>query len=174
MAPEDVALIRAVILNVIARGKGCRGRRINETGGLMKRTGVAVLATLVAGAVVAVPAQAACKTSCLNRKVSTLQRQVVTMEAQIGSLLGHIGSLNGALQAEHNALGALTSCLRETPISQYGDPAGSFGYVFDNGTGPFYTTGLDVTGTGDSVGAWFLSDACNGTATGSAAYSGRF
>ena len=38
-------------------------------------------------------------------------------------------------------------CTSYLPITQYGDPAGTFGYVFDNndGTGPFLTSGLDVT-----------------------------
>ena len=55
---------------------------------------------------------------------------------------------------------AVFVCEQEVPITQYGDPNGTFGYVFDSG-GTFDTTGLDVTATGDTVDAWFVFDGCN-------------
>jgi hypothetical protein len=52
------------------------------------------------------------------------------------------------------------------PLSQYGDPAGSAGYEFNDGTNPtFFTTALDVTAEGDTVGAWFIVDACEAATT---------
>jgi hypothetical protein len=60
---------------------------------------------------------------------------------------------------------ALFNCEEIVPLSQYGDPAGSAGYEFNDGTNPtFFTTALDVTAEGDTVGAWFIVDACE-TAT---------
>jgi hypothetical protein len=67
-----------------------------------------------------------------------------------------------AINANATAFNNLVDCLGEAPLTQYGDPAGSFGYVFDDGTNPpFNTTALDLTESGDPIGGWALFDLCN-------------
>jgi hypothetical protein len=61
---------------------------------------------------------------------------------------------------------ALLACEELVPLTQYGDSAGTSGYEFNDGTNPtFLTTALDVTAQGDTVGAWFVIDACEPTTT---------
>jgi len=53
------------------------------------------------------------------------------------------------------------------PISQYGEPEEGYGYLYENPSETFRTTALDVPFEGESVGAWFLIDGCNGATTAS-------
>jgi len=77
----------------------------------------------------------------------------------------HMNNLDSRLRAASRRLNALLNCEAIVPLTQYGDPAGTAGYEFNNGTDPtFFTTGLDVTATGDTVGSWFVIDTCE-TAT---------
>ena len=45
-----------------------------------------------------------------------------------------------------NELAAFENCITQAvPVAQYGDPNGSYGYLYDTSTGShIYTTGLDV------------------------------
>ena len=60
----------------------------------------------------------------------------------------------------------LLRCEQVAPVTQYGDPFGSFGYLFDNndGSGPFFTSALDITTSGDPVSAWVIVDVCHAKA----------
>ena len=78
-----------------------------------------------------------------------------------------------AINQTRQDLGGLINCLGEGPLTQYGDPGGTFGYMFDNdaigsGANPFLTTGLDITATGDPVDGWALFDLCNNATIASA------
>lgn len=103
-------------------------------------------ALVIAGAFTIVStAQAQCGLGCLNHKITVLQRTV---------------------RADTRALTAVATCFAEHPVTLYGDPSGTFGYVFDQGNGlTFDTTALDATQTGDSVSAWLLYDQCNTAVT---------
>lgn len=104
----------------------------------------------LAGAVAAGPANASCST------VSCLQKQVKTLSGQVKKLTKEV-------KANTKSLKTLTGCLAEAPITRYGDPAGSFGYVFNPGGGQptFNTTALDGTPSGGTVSVWALVDKCN-------------
>jgi hypothetical protein len=85
----------------------------------------------------------------------------------ISCLNGKLNSLTQKLNRDDRALGTLLSCLKEVPLSTYGNPAGTFGYMFDKGSGvaPIDTTAVDVTNPGDTVNGWVLFDGCNSTTT---------
>jgi hypothetical protein len=110
-------------------------------------------------------ADAKCGIKCLNKKVNGLSRQLSQAQATINQQSQQIAQSN-------QGLSELQNCLAEAPLTDYGDVAGSFGYVFDNdgagGDPTFFTSALDITSTGDAVNAWFLFDSCNTTTTASA------
>jgi hypothetical protein len=59
---------------------------------------------------------------------------------------------------------AFLNCEADIPLRQYGDSAGTFGYEFSNDeVSTIFTTALDVTASGDDVGAWFIINTCNTT-----------
>jgi hypothetical protein len=107
----------------------------------------------IAGAM-AVPASAQaynCHSwKCVNRTLNKMQKQV-TLDTK--------------------AVGVLLNCIVEVPFTAYGDPNGSFGYAYNKNGTTKYTTALDVTFSGDSVGAWMLADSCNSKKTASIAHA---
>ena len=148
---------------------------------------ILILGTAAAILGVAAPAaQASCGTACLRTKANTLSREVKsltttvqgltntvnTLSGTVNTLSGTVNSLSSNVTAYHNAqvsdeatLTKLTSafgCFGEYPVTEYGDPDGTFGYLYFAGSGAdFSTTALDVTSSGDAVGAWTLFDQCN-------------
>jgi hypothetical protein len=110
---------------------------------------VAVVTLAVAGGVAgtadsAVRWPARCHTfKCVNAHMNQLRSQFVTFKRSTNAFL---------------------NCEADLPLSQYGDSEGSFGYEFSNdGVSTIFTTALDVTASGDDVGAWFIIDTCNTT-----------
>ena len=109
-----------------------------------------VLAGLASAGVLAIPGPAGaatnCKTvSCLNKEVKALTK-VVTADTRF--------------------IGSLANCLSEIPVTQYGNPNGTYGYMYNPGAsvGPAYdTTALDITNHGTPVSAWLMYDKCNHT-----------
>jgi hypothetical protein len=115
----------------------------------MKRIALAVAVVVSA---LAVPAGAQ---ASLRSQVRTLQREVK--------------SLQSAVKADTKYVDALKACVAEAPLTDYGDSAGTFGYVYDLGGGNYIdTTALDQTAAGDDVSFWLLGDACNSQVTASA------
>lgn len=111
----------------------------------------------------AIPAasQASCGSlSCVNRQLTTLKKQV-SLDTRI-------------LRVDTRALSSLTSCLGEFALSQYGDVSGTFGYQFNaaDGSPIFNTSALDVTQSGDAIGAWVMTDRCNQQTTRAAVVRG--
>lgn len=111
------------------------------------RTKVLLAGLAAGGFALPAPAGAAnCHTvSCLNKEVKTLTK-VVAVDTKFLSMLAN--------------------CMREVPVSQYGDGTNhTFGYVYNPGgtASPYNTTALDVTNSGDRVSAWFMYDKCNRT-----------
>ena len=125
----------------------------------MKRTIITLLATAAGALAIAAPAGATANChgwQCVNRQLTTLQAQVKAADQVV--------------LADNQALESLATCIKELPVSDYGGN-GSGGYVFDNtGAGTYIeTSALDVTQSGDPVGAWFMVDACNSQQTASIA-----
>ena len=129
----------------------------------------------------AAQAQAACKTSCMNRKINNLEARLGSLQGQLSSLQGlvarmqsqvsginsqvsSVSALGATVSTDHNSLTTLLGCLRETPLTLYGDPGGTFGYLYNDGIGKqFETDALSVTFSGGTVGGWYLADGCNTT-----------
>lgn len=82
---------------------------------------------------------------CVNKALNKMQKQVTF---------------------DNRAVGVLLNCIAEVPFTSYGDPKGTFGYAYSkDGTTNHYTTALDLTFSGDAVGAWMLADSCNSKKT---------
>jgi hypothetical protein len=87
---------------------------------------------------------------CVNKALNKMQKQVTF---------------------DNKAVGVLLNCIGEVPFTSYGDPKGTFGYSYSkDGTAKSYTTALDLTFSGDTVGAWMLADSCNSKKTASIAH----
>ena len=160
----------------------------------MKRILITVTAVGLLAAAIPASAQAACNTGCLRGKVNTLTREVrsltttvngltttlnglaptvTTLSSSVTTVGNNVSTYHAQQVTDEGTLGGLSSrfstlqdCLGEYPVTEYGDPSGSLGYLFNDGSGtPFDTTALDVTASGDAVGAWTLFDTCNSTST---------
>ena len=166
----------------------------------MKKLLVASLAALSLILVFSPGAEAKCNVSCLGHRVnglttalikaqktiaaqgktiSALSGKVAAQEQKIAAQSQAISSQGGVINAQGQAIGRVNSsldCLFEAPLTEYGEPEGPFGYLFqfeeEGTTETFPTTALDVTYPGDFVGGWALFDGCNSAETASAATHG--
>lgn len=167
----------------------------------MKKLLVASLAVLALTFVLSSSAEAKCNLTCLGHRVNTLttalikaQKTIAAQGKTITALSGKvaaqeqkvagqgqaISSQGGAINAQGQAIGKVNTalgCLVEAPLTQYGEPEGPFGYLFQfeneaEELESFPTTGLDVTYPEDFVGGWALFDGCNTAETPSAAAPG--
>jgi hypothetical protein len=144
----------------------------------MRRVLLATAAILALSTAFAGAAQARCSVTCLNRKVKQLSSGLIKAEKTIAGLSKTvnqqgqtIAGQNQTIAAQGAAISGLTQttkfvkfleeCLFEVPFTQYGDPEGTFGYLFEEGGGPIKTSALDLTAEGDPIDAWFVFDACN-------------
>jgi hypothetical protein len=143
----------------------------------MRRVLVALAAILAMSLSLTAGAQARCGSTCLNNRVKQLSSGLIRAEKKIASLTQTVsqqGQTIAAQQQTINGLGpigkkveALSKCLFEVPISEYGEPEEGEGYLYENATETFQTTALDVPFKGEFVGAWFLIDGCNTATTAS-------
>jgi uncharacterized coiled-coil protein SlyX len=166
----------------------------------MKKLLVASLAAFVLVLAFSPGAEAKCNVACLGHRVNTittalikaqktiaaqgktiaaLSGKVAAQEQKLASQSQAISSQGGAIAAQNQQLGkvnATFACFFEAPLTEYGEPEGPFGYLFQfekEGTPEtFPTTALDVTYQGDFVGGWALFDGCNSAETPSAAARG--
>jgi uncharacterized coiled-coil protein SlyX len=159
----------------------------------MKKLLVASLAALVLALAFSAGAEAKCDLTCLNHRVKALGTALTKAQKTIAAQSQAIGALNQkvaaqeqkvsaqgqAISGQGSAIGAqgqaikqvnsALDCLFEAPLTQYGEPEGPYGYIFqyeDEETEElktFPTTGLDVTYEGDFVSGWALFDGCNTT-----------
>jgi hypothetical protein len=107
----------------------------------------AAIVTLAFGASAQARPWAHCHSwSCVNKRLNSLHQKA----ARNSRTVHHV-----------------VTCLMEAPLTQYGDPAGSLGYLYTNnpGNGYFYTAALDITQPGDQITGRFLFDSCAGTST---------
>jgi hypothetical protein len=84
---------------------------------------------------------------CVNRMLNGLRSQ--------------INGLHSQLNGDEQYINTLSSCLMELPVSEFGSPVGTYGYVYNNGTGSMYTTALDVPAGSTTVNNWVMYDSCN-------------
>lgn len=167
----------------------------------MKKLLVASFAALALTLVLSPAAEAKCNVTCLGHRVnalttalikaqktiaaqgktiSALSGKVATQEQKVNGQSQAISSQGGAINAQSQAIGKVNTtlgCLFEAPLTQYGEPEGPLGYIFqfeneaeDLETIP--TTGLDVTYPEDFVSGWALFDGCNAAETPSASARG--
>jgi hypothetical protein len=105
---------------------------------------------------------------CVDNHLNNLHRRLkaaVAVNATQTRRLNAQASVNATQTRRLNNHAALFACEEIVPLTQYGDPAGSAGYEFNDGVNPtFLTTALDATAQGDTVDAWFVVDVCE-TAT---------
>lgn len=166
----------------------------------MKKLLVATLAALALALVFSSGAEAKCNVACLDHRVNTLttalikaqktiaaqgktitalSSKVAAQEQKVASQGQAISTQGGVINSQGQAIGKVRStfeCLFEAPLTEYGEPEGPLGYLFEfekNGTlETIPTTALDVTYPEDSVGGWALFDGCNTAETPSAAARG--
>lgn len=166
----------------------------------MKKLLVASLAALAMALVFSSGAEARCNVACLGHRVNTvttalikaqktiaaqgktitaLSNKVAAQEQKVASQGQAISSQGGVINSQGQAIGKVNTtlgCLFEAPLTEYGEPEGPAGYLFEfenEGTPETIpTTALDVTYPEDFVGGWALFDGCNTAETPSAAASG--
>jgi uncharacterized coiled-coil protein SlyX len=166
----------------------------------MKKLLVATLAAFVLALVFSSGAEAKCNVTCLGHRVNTittalikaqktiaaqgktitaLSGKLAAQEQKLSSQSQAISSQGGAITAQNQELGevnATFACLFEAPLTEYGEPEGPYGYLFqfenEGSLETIPTTALDVTYAGDVVGGWALFDGCNTAETPSAAARG--
>jgi hypothetical protein len=106
---------------------------------------------------------------CVDAHLNNLHQRLkaaVAVNARQTRRLNSLASVNATQTRRLNNHAALFACEEIVPLSQYGDPAGTFGYEFNDGANPtFFTSAVDVTAEGDTVGAWFVVDACEPATT---------
>lgn len=166
----------------------------------MKKLLVASLAALALALMFSPGAEAKCNVACLGHRVNTLttaliktqktiaaqgktitalSSKVAAQEQKVNSQGQAISSQGGAINSQGQAIGKVNTalgCLFEVPLTEYGEPEGPAGYLFEfekEGTPETIpTTALDVTYPEDFVSGWALFDSCNTAETPSAAASG--
>jgi hypothetical protein len=96
----------------------------------------------------AAPAGAAsCKTvKCLQKQVNTLTKDMAVTTGEFKRP---------------------SECLKDIPITEFGNPSSSYGYDYSTPSGTVLTYGLQRTPSGQKVSAWVLEDACNPKTTAS-------
>jgi hypothetical protein len=154
---------------------------------------VASTAVLVLALAFSASAEAKCDLTCLNHRVkalgtaltkaqktiatqsqaiATLNQKVTAQEQKVNAQSQAISGQGSAINAQAQAIkqvNAVFDCLFEAPLTQYGEPEGPFGYIFQyedeeaEELKTFPTTALDVTYEGDFVSGWALFDGCNPT-----------
>lgn len=135
----------------------------------MRRALVALAAVLVVSLGAGASAQAKCGVTCLNHRVGQLSNGLIRADKKIATLSKVVAQQEqtiAGLGPIGKKVDALYECLREVPISEYGEPGGPFGYIFQfenelNELETEPTSALDVPFKGEFVGAWFLIDGCN-------------
>jgi hypothetical protein len=157
----------------------------------MKKLLVASLAALVLTLTLSAGAEAKCDVTCLGHRVKALataltkaQKTIATQGQTINSLSQKISaqeqkttsqgqsisSQGSAISAQGQAIeqaNSILGCLFDAPITEYGDPEGSEGFIYDTGTETFDTSALNLTFEGDPVTFWTVFDACNTAETAS-------
>jgi len=111
----------------------------------MKRVLIVFAAALFAVALYAVAAPASEQAvtprqfAALSKKVTALTKRATNLEKE---------------------LGGLESCMGAVPIGRFGDPNGTFGYLYDNSAASsIYTTALDVTDAAHASAYALVTDA---------------
>jgi len=135
----------------------------------MRRVLIALTAMLALSLAFSAGAQARCSVACLNHRVKQLSNGLIRAEKKISALKRTVNQQTEAIAGLGEVgkkVDTLYECLFEVPITQFGEPGGPFGYLFqfENEAEELDSepiTALDVPYEGEPVGAWFLIDGCN-------------
>lgn len=99
--------------------------------------------------------------ACLNRELTQLARFANGTAKRLSTLDAFAREQSRMWRAWYQEW---NTCVPVMPITAYGDPAGSFGYLWTpDQTSTFPTTALDITLQGDEVSAYALVWACDVT-----------
>lgn len=99
--------------------------------------------------------------------VSILSLTVLTRSAGAinchswGCINRTLNGLHSQLKRDQRYIYSLSNCLRELPVSELGSNVGTYGYVYNDGTGSTYRTALDGVGGTTIVDYWVMYDSCN-------------
>jgi uncharacterized coiled-coil protein SlyX len=159
----------------------------------MKRVLMVSIALVALAPAFTASAGAKCNVSCLNRKVRALASGLAKAEKTIAAQSQTIAQLNQKVTeqgqttaTQGSAIGvqaqglrqvnAKLACLVEVPLTQYGQPEGPLGYLFQfeneaEELETLPTTALDATYPEDFVSGWALFDGCNSAETATTASS---
>lgn len=100
---------------------------------------------------------AECKTfRCVNKHMNNLNKRIGSLNRRLKAAI----RVNATQTRRLNNHQALLACEAIVPLAQFGDPAGSFGYEFNEGAGTFFTSALDATAEDDPAAVWFVVDDC--------------
>jgi uncharacterized coiled-coil protein SlyX len=150
----------------------------------MKKLLAASLAALALTLAFSAGAEAKCNVTCLNHRVNSLgtalikaQKKIAAQDQTIAGLSQQVSGQSQALSGQQSAVKKVSSaleCMFEAPLTDYGEPEGPFGYIFqyedeEEELQTFPTTALDVTYLGDPISGWALFDGCNTSKVASAA-----
>jgi uncharacterized coiled-coil protein SlyX len=146
----------------------------------MKKLLAASLTALALTLAFSAGAEAKCNLTCLNHRVNSLstalikaQKKIAAQGQTIAGLGQQLGAQDLAISSQQSAVKKATSaiaCMFEAPLTDYGQPEGPFGYIFQfenkaKELETIPTTALDVTYPGDFVSGWALFDGCNTSET---------
>ena len=117
----------------------------------MKRFLMLVAVATVAGAVYATAAPGSAQKAPTAKQFAALKKEVAQLSTEVASQASAISTLQTTLTTVQTTVtnddGFITGCLiagGAWPVSEYGDPFGSFGYAYsDDGSTLFLTTALD-------------------------------
>ncbi len=149
----------------------------------MKKLLSASLTALVLCLAFSAGAEAKCNLTCLNHRVNSLstaltkaQKKIATQGKTIADLSQKVSAQGQTVSGQGSAINKVNSaldCLFEAPLTEYGEPEGPFGYIFqyedEEELQTIPTTALDVTYPEDFVSGWALFDGCNTSEIASAA-----
>jgi hypothetical protein len=142
----------------------------------MKKLLSVSLVALALALVFSAGAEARCNITCLNHRVNSLsgaltkaQKKIAAQDQTIAGLSQQVNAQGQAISGQGSAVKRASSaldCLFEVPFTEYGEPEGPFGYIFqyedeEEELQTFPTTALDVTYPEDFVSGWALFDGCN-------------
>jgi hypothetical protein len=142
----------------------------------MKKLLAASLATLALTLAFSAGAEAKCNVTCLGHRVNSLSTALTKAQKKIASQGKAIATLSQQVSVQEQAISgqasavkkttAALACIFEVPLTEYGEPEGPFGYIFQyeneaEELETFPTTALDATYPGDFVSGWGLFDGCN-------------
>ncbi len=86
------------------------------------------------------------------------------MNAHLNSLHATVLAQKTRITKVNTNLNGFFGCLYEAPVTEYGDPSGTFGYLWTDDGNPadaYATSGFDYTNSGNIPDFWAFVDNCS-------------